>query len=225
MPSVVPGYPRTVTSSPGQRLLRYDRRLGVRLVAGADEAGRGSLAGPLVVAGVMLDYAVLRGHRVRPLAELNDSKQVEPDERARLFHAVLAVATRVSVRVVPAAVIDRDGLHRSNLWGLRTVLDDLPEAEIGLVDGFRLGPAARPHRAVVDGDTKSAAIAAASIVAKVTRDRLMHRLDALHPQYGFSAHVGYITPGHTAAVRAHGPCVQHRRSFNAKAYAPAVEAA
>ena len=201
-------------------MLRFDRRLGVRHVAGADEAGRGSLAGPLVVAGVLLDHASLRGSRVRPLAALNDSKQVDPAERERLFHAVLAVASRVSIRVIPAAVIDADGLHRSNLWGLRTVLDDLPEADVCLVDGFRLGPLARPHRAVVDGDTKSAAIAAASIVAKVTRDRLMHRLDALHPHYGFASHVGYITPSHTAAVRLHGPCSQHRRSFNAKAYRP-----
>ena len=82
-----------------------------------------------------------------------------------------------------------------------------------------LGPAAPPHRAVVDGDTKSAAVAAASIVAKVVRDRLMRRLAALYPRYGFSSHVGYITPGHTAAVLAHGPCEQHRRSFNARAYA------
>lgn len=206
------------------RLLRFDRRFGVRLVAGADEAGRGSLAGPLVVAGVLLDYAALQGHRVRPLGALNDSKQVAPAERERLFHAVLSCASGVSVRVIPADVIDRDGLHRSNLRGLRAVLEDLV-AEERLVDGFRLGPLAPTHRAVVDGDTKSAAIAAASIVAKVTRDRLMRRLDALHPRYGFASHVGYITPVHTAAVRAHGPCVQHRRSFNAKAYASGSSAA
>jgi ribonuclease HII len=211
--------------SPGQRLLRFDRRLGVRMVAGADEAGRGSLAGPLVVAGVLLDYETVRGPCVRRLAALNDSKQVAREERELLFHAVLSVAAGVAIRVIPAAVIDRNGLHRSNLWGLRRVLDDLPTADARLVDGFRLGPLAKPHRAIVDGDTKSAAIAAASIVAKVTRDRLMHRLDALHPNYGFASHVGYITPGHTAAVRAHGPCHQHRRSFNAKAYAPAAEAA
>ena len=156
--------------STGQRLLRHDRRLGVRFVAGADEAGRGSLAGPLVVAGVLLDYETLRGHRVRPLALLNDSKQVEPAERERLYHAVVAVASRISLRVIAAAEIDANGLHRSNLWGLRTVLSDLhPLADAYLVDGFRLGPLAPPHRAVVDGDTKSAAIAAASIVAKVTR--------------------------------------------------------
>jgi ribonuclease HII len=213
-----------VAGAPVQRLLRFDRRLGVRFVAGADEAGRGSLAGPLVVAGVLLDYDQLRGHRVRRLATLNDSKQVDPVERERLLRAVLDCAAGIAVRVIPAAAIDRDGLHRSNLWGLRAVLADLPEAQECLVDGFRLGSSARPHRAVVDGDTKSAAIAAASIVAKVTRDRLMRRVDALHPQYGFSAHVGYITPAHTAAVREHGPCVQHRRSFDAKAYRPAAAA-
>src|SRR5512132_1403277 len=100
------GYPRTVPLSTGQRLLRHDRRLGVRFVAGADEAGRGSLAGPLVVAGVLLDYSALRGHRVRPLALLNDSKQVDPDERERLFHAVLTAATAVTVRVISSREID-----------------------------------------------------------------------------------------------------------------------
>ncbi len=204
---------------PGQRLLRFDRRLGVRFVAGADEAGRGSLAGPLVVAGVLLDYDCLRNHRVRPLAALNDSKQVAPDEREVLFRAVVGCATAISVRVIAPAEIDRNGLHRSNLWGLRSVLADLwPQAEACLVDGFRLGPLAPPHRAVVDGDTKSAAIAAASIVAKVTRDRVMRRLDALFPRYGFASHVGYITPGHSAAVRAYGPCEQHRLSFQALCY-------
>ena len=206
--------------STGQRLLRYDRRLGVRHVAGADEAGRGSLAGPLVVAGVLLDYATLRGHRTRPLAELNDSKQVGHVERERLYTAVMGCASRVSVRIIPPGEIDREGLHRSNLWGLRAVLADLsPPADACLVDGFRLGPLAPPHVAVVDGDTRSAAIAAASIVAKVTRDRVMRRLDALYPRYGFSSHVGYITPRHTAAVLEHGPCDQHRLSFASRAYA------
>ena len=211
---------------PGQRLLRYDRRLGVRFVAGADEAGRGSLAGPLVVAGVLLDLECLRHHKVRPLALLNDSKQVPPEEREELYRAVVGCATRISVRVVPPAEIDRNGLHRSNLWGLRSVLADLaPPAEACLVDGFRLGSLAPPHRAVVDGDTKSAAIAAASIVAKVTRDRVMRRMDALFPRYGFASHVGYITPSHSAAVRRHGPCEQHRMSFQALCYADAATAA
>jgi ribonuclease HII len=211
---------------PGQRLLRFDRRLGVRYVAGADEAGRGSLAGPLVVAGVLLDLECLRHHRVRPLAMLNDSKQVAHEDREELFDAVVGCATRISVRVVPPGEIDRHGLHRSNLRCLRAVLADLsPPAEACLVDGFRLGPTAPPHRAVVDGDTKSASIAAASIVAKVTRDRIMRRMDALFPRYGFVSHVGYITPGHSAAVRRYGPCEQHRRSFQALCYLDAEMAA
>jgi ribonuclease HII len=205
--------------SSGQRLLAHDRRLGVRFVAGADEAGRGSLAGPLVVAGVLLDYAALRGHCVRPLARLNDSKQVSLEDREVLFNALAACASQISVRIVSAAQIDRSGLHRSNLAGLRAVLADLhPPAEACLVDGFRLGPAAPPHRAIVDGDTRSAAIAAASIVAKVLRDRIMRRLDALYPRYGFVSHVGYITPAHSQAVRAFGPSDLHRRSFDAACY-------
>jgi len=201
--------------------LRYDRRLGVRFVAGADEAGRGSLAGPLVVAGVLFDYASLRGHRVRPLASLNDSKKVGTAVREVLLQGVLACATHVSVRIVPACDIDRHGLHRSNLAALAAVLADLsPRAEVCLVDGFDLGSSAARHQVVVHGDTRSAAIAAASIVAKVTRDRIMRRLDELHPQYGFARHVGYITPVHERAVREHGPCQQHRLSYAARCYTP-----
>jgi ribonuclease HII len=209
-----------VARSTGQRLLRFDRNLGARFVAGTDEAGRGSLAGPLVVAGVLLDYDALRGARVRPLAQLNDSKQVPVEEREALFEAVGACASAISIRVVPVCAIDREGLHRSNLAAMRAVLHDLsPPAEACLVDGFRLGPAAPPHQAVVDGDARSAAIAAASIVAKVVRDRVMRRLDALFPRYGFVSHVGYITPQHNEAVRAFGPSTLHRRSFQARCYA------
>jgi len=188
-------------------------------VAGADEAGRGCLAGPLVVAGVLLDYASLRDHRVRPLALLNDSKQVDPERREELFRAVVSCAERIAVRIVPPVDIDRNGLHRSNLEGLRAVLRQLsPPAEACLVDGFRLGPSAPAHTAVVDGDERSAAIAAASIVAKVVRDRAMRRLDALFPRYGFRSHVGYITPEHSALVRRHGPSEIHRLSFQALCY-------
>jgi ribonuclease HII len=202
----------------GQKLLRFDRNLGARFVAGTDEAGRGPLAGPLVVAGVLLDYECLRDHRVRPLAFLNDSKQVREEMREELYRAVLACAERVSVHVFPPAVIDREGLHKSNLRGLRAALWACHPADVSLVDGFRLGPTAPPHRAIVDGDTKSAAIAAASIVAKVTRDRYMHAADALYPAYGFGSHVGYITPTHTRIVRERGPCEIHRRSWRARAY-------
>jgi ribonuclease HII len=203
----------------GQKLLRFDRSTGGRFVAGADEAGRGPLAGPLVVAGVLLDYACLRDHRVRPLALLNDSKQVDADTRDELYRAVVACAERISVRVFPAAVIDRDGLHKCNLRGLREALWACQPADVSLVDGFKLGPTAPPHRAVVDGDCKSAAIAAASIVAKVTRDRFMHRIAPEYPEFRFDRHVGYITAEHTRAVRTHGPTPLHRRSFEAIAYA------
>jgi len=209
----------------GRKLLAFDRRLGARFVAGADEAGRGPLAGPLVVAGVLLDLACLREHRARPLALLNDSKQVDPETREELYRAVVACAERVSVHVFPPGVIDRDGLHRSNLRGLRAALWACQPADVCLVDGFRLGPSAPPHRAVVDGDEKSAAIAAASIVAKVTRDRYMRAADALYPAYGFHSHVGYITPAHSAVVRAIGPSEIHRRSFEARCYAGAEDAA
>jgi ribonuclease HII len=205
-------------------LLRFDRKLGARFVAGVDEAGRGSLAGPLVVAGVLLDYECLRDHRVRPLALLNDSKQLSPAERAELFRAVVGCAAKVAVRIFSAKEIDRNGLHRSNLAGMRSALHALaPPAEVCLVDGFRLGPTAPAHRAIVDGDTKSAAIAAASIVAKVVRDRAMRRMDAVFPHYGFWSHVGYITPGHSAVVRERGPSSIHRRSFQALCYADLAE--
>src|SRR5213080_2731178 len=210
----------------GQKLLTFDRKLGARFVAGADEAGRGSLAGPLVVAGVLLDYECLKEHKVRPLTYLNESKQCSEEQRAELFHAVLGCAEKVAVRVIPPGDIDRNGLHRSNLAGLRAMLHALaPPAEACLVDGFKLGPTAPPHRAVVDGDEKSAAIAAASIVAKVTRDRVMRRMDAHFPHYGFSSHVGYITPGHSAIVRARGPSRIHRRSFQALCYLSEAELA
>jgi ribonuclease HII len=208
-----------VATRPGQKLLRFDRKLGARLVAGTDEAGRGCLAGPLVVAGVLLDYGCLRDHKVRPLGYLNDSKQCSPERRAELFRAVVGCAEQIVVRVVPHGQIDREGLHRSNLAAMREILHALaPPAEACLVDGFKLGPTAPEHRAVVDGDEKSAAIAAASIVAKVTRDRLMRRMDSIFPHYGFSSHVGYITPGHSAKVRERGPSRIHRRSFQALCY-------
>jgi ribonuclease HII len=204
----------------GRKLLNFDRKLGVRFVAGADEAGRGSLAGPLVTAAVLFDYDCLRDHRVRPLALLNDSKQLTSGERENLFRAVSGCAEKIAVRVIPPSVIDRDGLHRSNLRGLRETLADLcPPAEACLVDGFRLGKLAPEHTAVVDGDERSAAIAAASIIAKVVRDRTMHRMDALYPHYGFASHVGYITPRHSAVVRERGPSEIHRLSFEARSYA------
>lgn len=203
----------------GRKLLAFDRRLGVRWVAGTDEAGRGCLAGPLVAAGVLFDYERLRGPVTARLGLLNDSKQLDLAERERLYRTVLSLASRISVQVVPARQIDRTGLHRSNLDGLGRCLAALaPPAEVCLVDGFRLGERAPEHTALVDGDQRSAAIAAASIVAKVNRDRLMRRFDALYPGFGFASHVGYITPQHAEAVRGLGPSQLHRLSFRARCY-------
>ena len=171
------------------------------------------------MAGVLLDYEALRGSKVRPLALLNDSKQLSEDQREELFQAVVGCAERISVQAFSPARIDRDGLHNCNLNGLRACLHALtPPGQICLVDGFRLGASAPEHTAVVDGDERSAAIAAASIVAKVVRDRLMRRMDSLFPAYGFASHVGYITPDHSARVRRHGPSDVHRRSFQALCY-------
>jgi ribonuclease HII len=201
------------------KLIEHDREFGARFIAGADEAGRGSLAGPLSAAAVVLDLERLRGSGAHALAELRDSKQCSPLVRERLLTAVLGLSELVVVETIPAGEIDRCGLHKSNLQALgRALAGCVPLAEVCLVDGFSLGPEAPPHVAVVGGDAKSAAIACASIVAKVVRDRMMQRLDALYPVYGFAAHVGYITGAHAAAVRLHGPCAVHRLSFRAACY-------
>jgi len=159
-----------------------------------------------VTAAVLLDHSRLRGHACAALGELDDSKQRTLAMRERLLDVVLAAAVRVSVIVIPACEIDRVGLHRSNLRGLARALEQLdPPAEAALLtDGFRV-PLARTHRAIIDGDAKSAAIAAASIVAKVTRDRLMRTAHARHPLYGFDGHVGYGTPATALRCARTGP--------------------
>ena len=199
---------------PGHRLLRYDRTLGARFIAGTDEAGRGALAGPLVAAAVLLDYHRLQGRVCAPLAQLDDSKTRTLAQREELYDAVLACASGVSVIVAPAREVDRRGVHRANLSALARALHalDAPAGALLLSDGFRV-PLEREHRAIIGGDGTSAAIAAASIVAKVTRDRLMRRLHSAYPAYGFDGHVGYSTPQHRDALRDHGPCPLHRRSF------------
>ena len=212
--------PRRRRSRPGRRLLAHDRGLGARLVAGADEAGRGCLAGPLVAAAVCLDMERLRGARCAPLGMLDDSKRHTEARREELFEAVVACAEQIAVIAVPASDIDRRGLHRSNLHALGAALCALePEPDVCLTDGFSVPGCARPHRRVVGGDATSAAIAAASIVAKVTRDRFMRRVAPRYPGFGFDQHVGYITAEHTRAVRELGPTPLHRRSFEAMAYA------
>ena len=204
---------------PGRKLFAHDRGLERRYVAGADEAGRGCLAGPLVAAAVRFDLEEIGPREVRALGALNDSKQQSEAAREALYPVVLRLASQVSIVTRSARCIDELGLHRTNLQALRDALGRVacPET-LCLSDGFRLGDIGREHRAVVDGDTKSAAIAAASILAKVTRDRFMRRADALHPGWGFAEHVGYSTPEHRAAIRERGISPLHRRSFASIAY-------
>jgi ribonuclease HII len=180
-------------------------------VAGADEAGRGCLAGPLVAAAVVLDYGnapflVLEG--------LTDSKQLTLSAREMMYSGVLRSAARVSWVAFSPATIDEVGLHRCNLAALGRALECLRgEYRLAVVDGFDVKRPELRACSIVGGDYKSAAIAAASVVAKVVRDRLMRALAPLHPDYGFAEHVGYGTDRHREALRQHGPCVLHRLSF------------
>jgi ribonuclease HII len=203
----------------GRRLFAFDRRLGVRWIAGADEAGRGCLAGPLVAAAVLFDVEALTTRELRALSRLNDSKQHTIEVREELFPIVLRTAARVCVVSRSARTIDARGLHKTNIAALRDAL--LGVARPGclcLSDGFAVGDIGHQQRAIVEGDATSAAIAAASIIAKVTRDRYMHRADALHPGWDFASHVGYSTPEHREAIQRIGVSPLHRMSFQSTAY-------
>jgi len=205
--------------SSGRRLFAFDRRLGVRWVAGADEAGRGCLAGPLVAAAVLFDTDALTARDLRALARLNDSKQHSVEAREELFPIVLRTAAKVCVVSRCARGIDDRGLHKTNLAALRDALLGVARPGcICLSDGFAVGALGHEQRAIVEGDATSAAIAAASIVAKVTRDRYMRRADALHPGWEFAAHVGYSTPEHRDAIQRLGVSPLHRLSFQSTAY-------
>ena len=202
------------------KLFKFDRECGTRFVAGCDEAGRGSLAGPLVAAAVLIDYESLTLRDRRALGELDDSKKRSVLEREILYPAVLRAATRVAVTVRCVAGIDSRGLHVTNLQALAHSLERVavPGATC-LVDGFPLGArCAVAHRPVVDGDARSASIAAASVIAKVTRDRYMCRVAPDYPAFGFEGNAGYSTPEHREAIRMHGPSSQHRLSFQSVAY-------
>jgi ribonuclease HII len=202
------------------KLFRFDRELGARFVAGADEAGRGSLAGPLVAAAVLIDYEQLSMRDRRALGELDDSKQRTAEEREALYPVVVRAVAKVAVTVRCVRGIDSRGLHNTNLSALARSLERVAvPGAVCLSDGFRLGPrCAVEHRAVVDGDAKSAAIAAASVIAKVTRDRCMRRAEESYPGFGFAGNVGYSTPEHRAAIIERGPSDLHRRSFASIAY-------
>jgi ribonuclease HII len=203
----------------GRRLFQFDRGLGVRWIAGADEAGRGCLAGPLVAAAVLFDVDALGVREVRALTALNDSKQHDPEARDELYPVVMRTAVKVVVVSRCVRGIDGYGLHKTNLAALRDALAGVARPGcLCLVDGFAVPDFGHQQRPIVDGDATSAAIAAASIVAKVTRDRFMHRADALHPGWEFRSHVGYSTPEHRAAIQRQGVSALHRLSFQSTAY-------
>jgi ribonuclease HII len=190
-------------------LERTLHRRGFALVAGADEAGRGACAGPLVTAAVVLPEG-----RRGEVPGLADSKLLTPDARERVYAEVLARASSYALVIVPADEIDARGLHRSNLQALRLALGRLdPRPDYVLTDGFRVDGLGMPGLAVWKGDQVSACIAAASVLAKVTRDRIMTELHEQYPGYDFAQHKGYVTPMHAAALAAYGPCAEHRMSF------------
>jgi ribonuclease HII len=197
---------------------RFDRgRLsisgpGAAVVAGADEVGRGCLAGPLVAAAVSLDYGRNPEHLLKGMT---DSKALTPQAREGLYRQVLRSARGVSVVAVSSQSIDNEGLHRCNLRALGLALEGLHgDYDLALVDGFDLRRPDLGAQRLPGGDWLSAAVAAASVVAKVTRDRLMREMDLLHPGYGFAHHVGYGTREHQEALRNQGLCPLHRRSFS-----------
>lgn len=185
------------------------RRRGFDPVAGADEAGRGACAGPLVIAA-----CILPDGRRGQVPELADSKLLTPAVRERVYEQVVRRALAWSVVIVPAGEVDSRGLHVSNIEGMRRALAALdPAASYALTDGFPVAGLGVPGLAVPKGDATVACIAAASVIAKVTRDRIMVGLHERWPQYDFATHKGYVTPGHAAALAAHGPCPEHRFSY------------
>ena len=183
------------------------RRLGFVHVAGVDEVGRGCLAGPVVAAAVILDPD-------RYVAGVADSKVVAAEDRARLHDEIAAAAVAWSVAVVDPCEIDRINIHQASFAAMRQAIMTLaPLPGFVLVDGFRIPDLLIPQRFVIGGDRKSTAIAAASIVAKVTRDRIMTELHDRDPRYGFDRHKGYATRDHLTAVSRFGYSEVHRRSF------------
>ena len=183
---------------------------GITPLAGVDEAGRGACAGPLVVASV-----ILKDPFAPELAVVRDSKEITEAKREEIFDLVHAHAISVSAVIIPAKEVDERGVHAANLDGMRRAVKGLSiEPAYVLTDGYAIEGLAIPNVAVWKGDQVVTAISAASIIAKVTRDRMMVALHDIYPHYGFAQHKGYITAAHTAALKEHGPCVEHRTSFS-----------
>jgi ribonuclease HII len=182
---------------------------GISPIAGVDEAGRGACAGPLVIASVVLNDPF-----AAELAVVRDSKEIAESKRDAVFDLIHQVAASVSVVIVPAHEVDSRGVHAANLDGMRRAVQGLSvEPAYVLTDGYAIEGLGVPNLAVWKGDQVVASISAASVIAKVTRDRIMREMDLEFPLYGFAGHKGYITAAHTKALNEHGPCAEHRRSF------------
>jgi ribonuclease HII len=193
-----------------KRIEEMLRDAGISPIAGVDEAGRGPCAGPLVIAAVILDdpFADI-------WAEMRDSKEISEKKREVLFDVVMENAAAISVIEVSPEEIDLRGVHAANLDGMRRAVNGLSIAPgYVLTDGYAIEGLAIPNVAVWKGDQVVTAISAASIIAKVTRDRIMRELDALYPGYGFAGHKGYITAAHTKAIAELGVLPIHRKSFS-----------
>ena len=183
---------------------------GITPLAGVDEAGRGACAGPLVIASV-----ILHDPFAEDLAAVRDSKDVSEKEREDLYELLIQKAAAISTIIVPAAEVDSRGVHAANLDGMRRAVQGLTiTPAYVLTDGYAIDGLGIANLAVWKGDQVAHCISAASIIAKVTRDRIMRELDISFPEYGFAKHKGYITAAHTKALNSHGPCIEHRRSFS-----------
>jgi ribonuclease HII len=183
---------------------------GISPLAGVDEAGRGACAGPLVVASV-----ILRDAHASELAQVQDSKELSEKNREQLFDVVTEAALSLSVVIISNEEIDARGVHAANLDGMRRAVQGLEiTPAYVLTDGYAIEGLALPNLAVWKGDQVVTCISAASIIAKVTRDRIMREMDLTYPEYGFISHKGYITKIHTEALAKYGVTPIHRRSFS-----------
>lgn len=195
--------------------LEYQIRaeLNICHIAGLDEAGRGAVAGPVVAAAVILPLDA--PERLQHLAQVNDSKQLTCNQREQFYDLIVEHALAYGIGSTSAADIDRLGIIPANARAMQQALAQLnPPGQFLLIDGrMRLPTIPIPQRSVIRGDSLSLSIAAASILAKVTRDRQMISLSDTYPQYGFAQHKGYCTQQHVAAIKHHGPCDIHRHSF------------
>jgi ribonuclease HII len=183
---------------------------GISPLAGVDEAGRGACAGPLVVASV-----ILGNPHASELAKVRDSKEISEKDREELFDVVTAAALSLSVVIISNEEIDARGVHAANLDGMRRAVQGLEiTPAYVLTDGYAIEGLALPNLAVWKGDQVVTCISAASIIAKVTRDRIMREMDLIYPEYGLASHKGYITKIHTEALQKYGVTPVHRRSFS-----------